>query len=213
MPVGRRGSGTYWTARARPRPPGGSPGGRTSRRPKITDAFGRRRIHDRCVAHRSQTGVCSLFSPCARGAPTPSVLPVIFGRLQAALLVAMLGGPQTCVASQSSDDVPVLLALDVSIRSGGCAGVQELRLRDLFGFNRLDHLTIVAGALRGAAPTSLDIVIRAVNPQPRPIRGLDASLGQPLDGARIAAISDLVHPQTRAQTSAHAHPTGCTPRL
>ena len=60
-----------------PRPPGGVD--RVSRRPKMTDAFGGRRIHDRCVAHRSQPGVCSLFSPCARGAPTPSVLPVIFG--------------------------------------------------------------------------------------------------------------------------------------
>ena len=55
------------------------------RRPKITDAFGRRRIRDHCVAHRSHTGVCSLFSPCARGAPTPSVLPVIFARLLCSL--------------------------------------------------------------------------------------------------------------------------------
>ncbi len=154
----------------------------------------------------------------------------------------VIGGPKTCVASQSSDTVPVLLALDASIRLLGFGGVREMRLRDLFQFNGMDHLTIppgelltdimvpnpaegfrgsydkvrtrdsidfpqvgvaIAGRWAGSAAHALDIVIGAVNPQPKPIRGLEEHLGQRLDRARIAAISDLVYKQTRPQASAH----------
>lgn len=154
----------------------------------------------------------------------------------------VVGGPKTCVASQSSDTVPVLLGLDASIRLLGPAGEREMRLRDLFRFNGMDHLAILPGELLtevvipkpsagfrgsyekvrtrdsidfpqvgvsvtgtwdGNIAKALDIVIGAVNPQPKPVRGLEAHLGRAMDGENIAAIADLVYKQTRPQASAH----------
>jgi 4-hydroxybenzoyl-CoA reductase subunit beta len=154
----------------------------------------------------------------------------------------VVGGPKTCVASQSSDTVPVLLALDATLHLLGPSGPRTLPIRSLYKFNGMDHLEItkgelltaievprpaagfrgsyqklrtrdsidfpqlgvaIVGAFDGAAPRALEIVVGAANPQPKPIRGLDAFLGQPLDAGRIAAIADLVHKQTRPQGSVH----------
>lgn len=154
----------------------------------------------------------------------------------------VVGGPKTCVATQSSDTVPVLLAMDASIRLLGPAGRRELRLRELYRFNGMDHLAIqkgelltevvvplpgagfrgrylklrtrdsidfpqlglaVTGTFDGPAPTALEIVVGAVNPQPKPVRGLEAFLGRPLDESAVLAIADLVHKQTRPQGSVH----------
>jgi 4-hydroxybenzoyl-CoA reductase subunit beta len=154
----------------------------------------------------------------------------------------VVGGPKTCVAAQSSDTVPVLLALDAKLRLLGAEGAYTLPIRDLYRFNGMDHLTIPKGDLltaievprpaagfRGsyqklrtrdsidfpqlgvaitgtwdsATPTSLEIVIGAANPQPKPVRGLEPFLGQPMDDTVANAIADLVHKQTRPQGSVH----------
>lgn len=154
----------------------------------------------------------------------------------------VVGGPKTCVASQSSDTVPVLLALDATLRLLGPAGARELHIRDLFRFNGMDHLQIekgelltqvivpvprpgfrggywklrtrdsvdfpqlglaVCGTFDGTVPLALEIVVGAANPQPKPVRGLEAFLGAPLDAERVAAVADLVFKQTRPQGSVH----------
>ncbi len=152
----------------------------------------------------------------------------------------VLNGPKTCVAAQSSDTVPVLLAMDASIELLGPEGPRELKLRQLYRFNGVDHLAIEPGELlthivvptpsanfrgvylklrrresidfpqlglaavaeiSGDRLDSLEIVVGAVNPQPKPIRKLDAFIGQALDDEAIEAIAGLVEKQTRPQTS------------
>ena len=121
----------------------------------------------------------------------------------------VINGPKTCVAAQSSDTVPVLLAMYASIRLLSSQGSRDLKLRDLYQFNGMDHLKIEAGELlthivlpalgqgfrgtymklrrrdsidfpqlglavvaefSGEDLNALEIVVGAVNPQPRPIR-------------------------------------------
>ena len=152
----------------------------------------------------------------------------------------VVGGPKTCVATQSSDTVPVLLALDASIRLLGPDGERALRLRELYRFDGKDHLKIqpgevlthvlvpapapgfrgsyqklrprgsidfpqlsvaITGAFDGYAPRALEIVIGAINPAPKPLRGLEPFLGRRLDEAAIAEIGELVQKQTRPQGS------------
>ena len=59
----------------------------------------------------------------------------------------VVGGPKTCVATQSSDTVPALMALGARIRLLGPEGPRELDLNDLFKFNGMDHLKLSAGEL------------------------------------------------------------------
>ena len=148
----------------------------------------------------------------------------------------VIGGPKTCVAVQSSDTVPVLLALDASILLRGAEGQREIKLRDLYHFDGMNHLGIergellvqvriphppkgfrgsyrklrtrgsidfpqlglaITGSWEGDRPQSLEIVVGAINPKPKPVRGLEAFLGQPMDSAAIEAIAALVRKQTR----------------
>ncbi len=152
----------------------------------------------------------------------------------------VIGGPKTCVAAQSSDTVPVLLAMNASIALLGPGGARRLSLRDLYQFNGMDHLALSPGELlthvhipkpsspmrgtykklrrrdsidfpqvgvavvagiEGDTLTSLEIVVGAVNPQPKPIRKLEAFIGQTLTDDTIEAIGDLVERQTRPQKS------------
>lgn len=152
----------------------------------------------------------------------------------------VVGGPKTCVAAQSSDTVPVLLAADASIVLLGATGERELSLRKLYRYNGFDHLQIEPGELllgvripkpkdqlrgrylklrprgsidfpqlgvaihstwAGDALSGLEIVIGAINPQPKPVRGLEAYLGRPLDAEAIGGIGELVQQQTRPQAS------------
>ena len=157
----------------------------------------------------------------------------------------VIGGPKTCVAAQSSDTVPVLLAMDASITLLGPNGERVLKLRELYQFNGMDHLAITPGELLthvripkpagefrgtykklrrrdsidfpqlgvavllrldGDAVAALDIVVGAVNPQPKPIRKLEPFIGQPLTDEAIDAIGALVEKQTRPQTSITGDP-------
>ncbi|MBM4366316.1 MAG: FAD binding domain-containing protein [Deltaproteobacteria bacterium] len=154
----------------------------------------------------------------------------------------VVGGPKTCVAAQSSDTVPVLLALGARLRLLGPSGRRELPIRDLYRFNGMDHLAIekgellteivvprppvafrgsyqklrtrdsidfpqlglaIAAELHGDTIGALEMVVGAANPQPKPVRGLEALVGQPLSPASIEAIADLVYKQTRPQGSVH----------
>jgi len=152
----------------------------------------------------------------------------------------VIEGPKTCVAAQSSDTVPVLLALDATLRLLGPEGGREIKLRDLYRFNGMDHLKIEEGELlthivipapeagsRGLymklrrresidfpqlglaaiatfssdVLTSLEMVVGAVNPQPKPIRKLEPFIGAPLSDEAIDEIAALVAKQTRPQKS------------
>lgn len=157
----------------------------------------------------------------------------------------VIGGPKTCVAAQSSDTVPVLLALNASIVLLSPTGERELALRDLFNFNGMDHLRIekgelltviripkppagfrgcykklrtrdsidfpqvglaVCGVWRGEVLEQLEIVVGAISPKPKPIKGLAAFFGQPLGEAEIEAIGALVYKQSRPQAAIHGDP-------
>lgn len=148
----------------------------------------------------------------------------------------VIGGPKTCVAAQSSDSVPVLLALNASIELQGPKDTRQIALRDLYQFDGMDHLSLAPGELltrvripkpgpgfagtylklrtresidfpqlglavattfSGQDLSSIEIVVGAVNPRPKGVRGLDAYLGRPLDEESIQAISAAVVKQTR----------------
>lgn len=150
----------------------------------------------------------------------------------------VVGGPKTCVATQSSDTVPVLLALGARLRLLGEGGERELPIRDLYQFNGMDHLRIARGELltaihvplrRGQGSydklrtrdsidfpqlglalwveldgdrlTDLQLVVGAVNPQPKPLRG--SWVGRRLDAALVDEVAAQVHAQTRPQASVH----------
>jgi 4-hydroxybenzoyl-CoA reductase subunit beta len=152
----------------------------------------------------------------------------------------VIDGPKTCVAAQSSDTVPVLLAMDAVIRLAGPDGNRDVRLRELYRFVGQDHIQITPGELLtevrvpmpsagfrgtyrklrrrdsidfpqlglaiianfdGTVLQKLEIVVGAVNPQPKPIRKLDAFIGLPLGDEAIQAIAELVEKQTRPQGS------------
>jgi len=158
----------------------------------------------------------------------------------------VVGGPKTCVATQSSDTVPVLLSLGATLRFLGPAGERRLPIRDLYRFNGMDHLKLekgevlthvevplpaagtrasyqklrtrgsidfpqlsvaIRGTFEGAGPSAmapdLEVVIGAVNPQPKAIAGIDALAREPLSDAVIAEISATVVARTRPQGSVH----------
>lgn len=157
----------------------------------------------------------------------------------------VVGGPKTCVAAQSSDCVPVLLALDASLDLLGPAGPRSVRLRELYQYNGFDHLRLepgelllrvrvprpapgmrgsytklrtrgsidfpalglaVVGVWEGQTPTALEIVVGAINPQPKPVRGLEEHLGRPLGPDGIAAVAAAVYKQTRPQAAVAGDP-------
>ncbi len=157
----------------------------------------------------------------------------------------VVGGPKTCVAAQSSDTVPVLLALDARIELRGPEGTRWLPMRELYRFDGRRPHTIqpgellqrvhvpapgegfrgtylklrprgsidfpqlgvaVVGRWDGPVPVALEIVVGAVNPRPRPVRGLDAFLGRPLTDEAIEAIAGLVVKQARPQRAVAGDP-------
>ena len=154
----------------------------------------------------------------------------------------VVGGPKTCVATQSSDTVPVLLAMNASLDLLGPAGARTIAIRELYRYNGMDHLQIAKGELLtairiprpagrfrgsyqklrtrdsidfpqlglaitgefdGPRAHGLQIVVGAVNPQPKGVRGLEDFDGVALDSATVDAIADLVYRQTRPQGSTH----------
>jgi 4-hydroxybenzoyl-CoA reductase subunit beta len=162
----------------------------------------------------------------------------------------VVGGPKTCVATQSSDTVPALMALGAALRVLGPDGSRDLPLTDLFRFNGMDHLKITEGELlthvvvplpgethrgsyqklrtRGAidfpqlsiaisgtftgtgatcTADTLQIVIGAINPQPKPLPGLAPFQGATLDDETIDAIGELAYKRCRPQASVHGETT------
>lgn len=161
----------------------------------------------------------------------------------------VVGGPKTCVATQSSDTVPALIAHGAQLRFLGKDGPHDVELAELFRFDGMKNHTITAGDLlthirvplppeghratyekvrtRGAidfpqlgvaiagvfsgtgeacVATTLSIVIGAVNPQPREVKGIEAFIGVPLTDACIRDIGELVHKRIRPQASVHGDP-------
>ncbi len=152
----------------------------------------------------------------------------------------VIGSARTCVAAQSADTVPVLLAMDAQITLLGPDGERELSMRELYHFNGMAHLKIekgelltrvrvpmpgagyrgsyqklrvrgsidfpqlslaIAGIWSGDVPESLQIVVGAINPRPRPLKKLDAFIGSPMNETAIDGICSLVFKQARPQGS------------
>ena len=59
----------------------------------------------------------------------------------------VVGGPKTCVATQSSDTVPALMALGARLRVLGPDGTCELPLEALFRFDGIRNHTLTRGSL------------------------------------------------------------------
>lgn len=59
----------------------------------------------------------------------------------------VVGGPKTCVATQSSDTVPALMAYDARLRVLGPEGSREVRLADLFRFDGIRNHDLEKGQL------------------------------------------------------------------
>jgi 4-hydroxybenzoyl-CoA reductase subunit beta len=158
----------------------------------------------------------------------------------------VVGGPKTCVATQSSDTVPVLISLGAKVRLFGPDGNRDLSVADLYKFNGMDHLKVqpgellteiripylsanfrggyqklrvrgaidfpqlsvaIAGDWEGLGPScrvqNLQIVVGAVNPQPKALLGLERWADSHLDDQSIQQIADLAHAKTRPQGSVH----------
>lgn len=161
----------------------------------------------------------------------------------------VVGGPKTCVATQSSDTVPALMAHGARIRVLGPDGSHDIPLAELFRFDGIHNHTIskghlithvivpvppsdhrarydklrtrgaidfpqlsvaIAGRMTGSGPScvahELTVVVGAINPRPRAIRGVEAFAGRTLDDATVAALGALVHKRCRPQASVHGDP-------
>ena len=70
----------------------------------------------------------------------------------------VISSPKSCVAAQSSDTVPVLMAMDASLVFLGRDGERRLKIRELFQFKGEDHLKLERGELLVSieVPTSPD---------------------------------------------------------
>lgn len=156
----------------------------------------------------------------------------------------VIASERTCVATQSSDTVPLLLAMDASLDLIGPDGARSLPLRSLYHFDGKQHLKLQAGELlthvrvpmpgpgarsaykklrvRGGIDfpmlgvgiagrfsgtgaecriDALDIVIGAINPQPRPVKGVEAFVGRVLDDKTIDQLAALATKRARPQAS------------
>lgn len=75
----------------------------------------------------------------------------------------------------------------------------KVRLRDAIDFPLVG--VAVSGRWQQRTPTALDIVVGAINPAPKLIKGLERFCGQPLEDAAIDQIGELVWKRTRPQGS------------
>lgn len=161
----------------------------------------------------------------------------------------VIGSASACVAAQSSDTVPMLVALDARLCALLPGGEQrEILLAELFTrdgrFERnhtlppealitsvrvpprgTGHRSVyrkvrargavdypqlsvaLAATLDGARCTDLRVVIGAMLPHPKPVPGLAALIGGPLDDALIEAVADKAYKAARPQPQLHGDPS------
>lgn len=98
----------------------------------------------------------------------------------------------------------LLTHIEVPLPGPGFRGsYAKLRTRDAIDFPQLG--IAIAGSFEGTGPSAvartLEIVIGAANPQPKPVRKLDAFLGIPLADNQIGELAEVVFKQTRPQGS------------
>jgi len=92
--------------------------------------------------------------------------------------------------------------------SGYRSTYRKVRTRDSIDFPQLGLAIggVFEGTGEAAVARSLDIVVGAINPQPRPIRKLESFLNQPLTDARIQALSEVVYKRSRPVAAVHGEP-------
>jgi CO/xanthine dehydrogenase FAD-binding subunit len=96
----------------------------------------------------------------------------------------------------------LLTQIRIPVPEAGFRGsYQKLRTRASIDFPQLG--VAIGGQFEGETPVRLEIVIGAVNPQPKPVRGIEEFLGRPLGDDSIEGICDKVFQQTRPQGSVH----------
>ncbi|HHO49576.1 MAG TPA: 4-hydroxybenzoyl-CoA reductase subunit beta [Deltaproteobacteria bacterium] len=161
----------------------------------------------------------------------------------------VIGSAKACVAAQSSDTVPMLVALDARLRALLPGGERrELPLLELFSrdgrFEQrhtlppealITHVHVpspgaghrstyrkvrarsavdypqlsiaLAATLEGERCTALQVVIGAMLPQPRPVPGLHALIGEALTDEVCEAIAEKAYKAARPQPQLHGEPS------
>jgi 4-hydroxybenzoyl-CoA reductase subunit beta len=159
----------------------------------------------------------------------------------------VIGSDRTCVAAQSSDTVPALIALGASLEIETPDGLRTVSLDPIFHqdgryekvhqvpaeslvraalipprkpgqrstYRKVRHRNAVdfpqlgvglAAAFDGATCTDLQVVVGAVMPKPRLLKGMEAAIGSTLDDATIARVAEKAHDQVRPQRNIHGDP-------
>ena len=77
-------------------------------------------------------------------------------------------------------------------------------MRDSIDFPQLG--LAISGTWEGTTPKTLDIVVGAAGPIPKPIKKLEPFCGQPLTDEGIEAIAELVRKGTRPNEAIHGDP-------
>lgn len=159
----------------------------------------------------------------------------------------VIGSKTVCVAAQSSDTVPMLIALGASIEVTDGEGARALDLDELYNQdgryerahalsaealitavrlpppapgqrstyrkvrwrNAVDFPQIgvaIAGAFDGDRVSALSVVIGAVLPKPKVVKGTERAVGTGLDDDTIATIAEEAFKQVRPQRNIHGDP-------
>ena len=88
------------------------------------------------------------------------------------------------------------------------ATYHKIRTRDSIDFPQLG--LAIGGIFEGSGPDavarSLDIVVGAINPQPKPIRKLEAFCNRPLTDALITELAEVVYKRSRPVAAVHGDP-------
>ncbi|MFT5681398.1 MAG: 4-hydroxybenzoyl-CoA reductase subunit beta [Myxococcota bacterium] len=103
----------------------------------------------------------------------------------------------------------LLTAISVPLPATGYrATYHKVRTRDSIDFPQLGLAIggVFEGTGEGAVARSLDIVVGAINPQPKPIRKLEAFCDRPLTDDVIAELAQVVYKRSRPVAAVHGDP-------
>ncbi|MEM6926285.1 MAG: FAD binding domain-containing protein [Myxococcota bacterium] len=159
----------------------------------------------------------------------------------------VIGSPKACVAAQSSDSVPMLLALGATVHFATAEGPVAVPLSNLFTTDgrREEHRTVpdealltevvvprpadghrsvyrkvrareavdypqlsvaLAGTFDGEVCRSLTVVLGAMLPQPKVLKGTDTLVGAAISDEAAEAFAERAFKQARPQPQIHGDP-------
>jgi len=159
----------------------------------------------------------------------------------------VVGSKATCVAAQSSDTVPMLIALGATLRFQGVDAEFSVSIEDLYEqdgrYDRVHsvpdtalltevlippppsgHRSVyrkvrqreaidfpqlgvgIAASFEEEVCTSLRVVVGALMPKPRVLKGMEAGVGVLWEDALIAQLAQEAYSQVRPQRNVHGDP-------